>query len=71
MKLYKDCRWIRPRAVFPVCGRPSAAGRSERSPVDGQVRELRPHCETHRDKWGKCGPDAKFWEPKASAVGFV
>jgi hypothetical protein len=39
------------------------------SPVDGQTHGQ--SCEIYRTRWGRCGPDAKLWEPDDRPVGFV
>jgi hypothetical protein len=70
VKLCKECRFMVPGAIFPVCDHPSALRPASVDPVTGEpVMEGRMSCWMARSaeigNW--CGPDGRHWRAKLAA----
>jgi hypothetical protein len=68
-KLCKDCKWIDHRLLYALpddrlC-RHSNFQTDRISPVDGEFAITNVLCIDNRDSWKECGPEAKWYEPKA------
>ena len=72
MKFCKDCKRCELRHVdvlgdYSRCGHPALTAVALMSPVTGQmVTGIRPYCDSVRAERGKCGLDAKLFEPTAT-----
>lgn len=66
-KFCKDCKFVRKPWIEPIssarCGHPSAVHFDEDYLVGAKFSERR-YCSSMRYYAERCGPDAKFWEPR-------
>lgn len=66
-KFCKDCKFVRKPwftpITFALCGHPTAVRFDDYYLVGAKLSE-RYHCSSMRSYAERCGPDAKFWEPR-------